>query len=255
MNIIDFHVHPMYDFHLPTHGVTIDTTRFREDLEQNGITRCCGSVIYSAMNNQPLEAYEQLISKLNDQALLCREKMEGFYIPGIHVHPAFVDLSCRELKRCHEQGVKLIGELVPYMMKWPEYTCDGFIEIMEYARELDMVVNMHPTTPADMFAFCEAVPKLKIVWAHLSGYNAFEEHLKMLKRYENVYFDISAHGLDRDAILRYTIDQVGYERLLFGTDYPGIGPAADIAGVMYEQLTTCEREAIFYKNAERLLAL
>ena len=44
-----------------------------------------------------------------------------------------------------------------------------------------------------------------------------------------------------------------YDRLLFGTDYPGIGPASDIAAVMFEPLSDCEREAIFYKNASRLL--
>ena len=255
MKIIDFHVHPMYDFHLSTHGVAIATERFREDLEQNGISMACGSVIYTSMKNQPLETYEQSIQKLNDQALRCREEMGGFYIPGIHVHPAFVETSCRELKRCHQEGVKLVGELVHYMMGWSKYACANFIEIMEYARDLDMVVNMHPSTPQDMFALCEAVPGLKIVWAHLSGHNALEEHLEMMRRYENVHFDISAHGMDKDGSLRYTIDRVGYERLLFGTDYPGVGPAADIAGVLFEQLTDDELEAIFYKNAERLLEL
>lgn len=253
MEIIDFHVHPLYDYHLPTHGVSIDTKRFREDLEKNGISKACGSVMYSSVNNHPLEVYEQLIPKLNDQALLCQEEMGDFYIPGIHVHPAFVDMSCRELKRCHEKGVKLIGELVPNAMSWSEYACSGFIEIMEYARELEMVVNMHPSSPQDMFALCEVVPGLKIVWAHLGGYGNFKTCIEMMQQYENVSFDISAHGMDKDGSLRCCIDSVGCERILFGTDYPGIGPAADIAGVMYEQLTQDEKEAIFNKNAKRLL--
>lgn len=49
--------------------------------------------------------------------------------------------------------------------------------------------------------------------------------------------------------------EVGSDRLLFGTDYPGVGPAADIAAVLFEPLTHREREAIFFRNAERLLGI
>ena len=77
----------------------------------------------------------------------------------------------------------------------------------------------------------------------------------MLKKYENVCFDISAYGMYKDGSLRYTIDRVGAERLLFGTDYPGVGPATDIAGVLYEKLTEDEQEAIFCNNAKRLLSI
>ena len=255
MNVIDFHAHPLYDFHLPTHGVDIDLIRFRDDLLANGITRACGSVIYRAMNNRPLEEYEEIIPRLNDQALAAREVLGDFYIPGIHVHPDFVELSCKELARCHEKGVRLVGELVPYMMRWKDYACKGFLEIMEYARDLNMAVSMHPSTPADMLAFSQAMPGLTIVWAHFSGYGQYGRHMDLLRRFENVHFDISAHGTDFDCTLRSAIDQVGCDRLLFGTDYPGIGPAYDLAAVLFEPLTDSEREAILFKNAQRLLHL
>ena len=255
MSIIDFHAHPMYDFHLSTHGVDIDLPRFRDDLLANGITQVCGSVIYQSIQNRPLEEYEEIIPRLNDQALACRAFFGDFYIPGIHIHPAFVELSCHELERCHAQGVRLIGELVPYMMQWKEYACRGFLEIMEYARDLNMVVSMHPSTPQDMLAFSQAMPGLTIVWAHFSGYGQYANHMELLRRFENVHFDLSAHGADFDCTLRSAIDQVGCDRLLFGTDYPGIDPAYDIAAVHFEPLTSAEQDAIFFKNAQRLLNL
>ncbi len=253
--VIDFHTHPMYDFHLPTHGVEIDLERFKNDLLANGITHACGSVIYRAMNDCPLEEYEQIIPMLNDQALKCREKLGDFYIPGIHVHPAFGELSCREIERCHKKGVRLIGELVPYMMRWSEYACKGFFEIMEYAAELGMVVNMHPSKPRDMLAFSEAMPKLTIVWAHFSAYGHYGDHMELLRRFENVHFDISAHGCDFDGTLRRAVDEVGCGRLLFGTDYPGINPASDVAAVRFEPLSVREREAILCGNARRVLEM
>ena len=76
-----------------------------------------------------------------------------------------------------------------------------------------------------------------------------------MRKYDNVYFDYSAHGSDFDGILRKTIDSVGCDRILFGTDYPGVNPASDIAAVLYEDLTFREYECIFHKNAEQLLKL
>ena len=254
-NIIDFHTHPLYDFHKDTHGVEIDNNRFKNDLLENGISCACGSVIYKATSNRPVTEYETLIPLLNDQALCIQKELVEFYVPGIHVHPAFPKLSCNEIERCYVKGVRLIGELVPYMMGWNRCADQSFIEIMEYAQELDMVVNIHPTSIPDMYEFSKALPKLKIVWAHLSGYGGFKEHLDIMKKYENVFFDISAHGTDCDGTLRYAIDKVGKDRLLYGSDYPGVGPISNKAAVLYENLSSSELEAIFYNNAKNLLSI
>ena len=56
--IIDFHAHPRYDFHLENHGVDITDDLFRRDLEANGITVACGSVISASMQGKELSAYE-----------------------------------------------------------------------------------------------------------------------------------------------------------------------------------------------------
>lgn len=255
MRIIDFHCHPAYDFHFPTHGVSIDAERFREDLLANGITKCCGSVIERAMNHCPVEDYRQILPQLNDRAINYQQIFGDFYTAGIHVHPAFVDLSCREIERAHEAGVRLIGELVPYMMGWSECSTPAFLEIMDCARAYDMTVNIHPTSIKDMYELSCALPDLKLVWAHLSAYGGLEDHIEMMRRNKNLCFDISAHGTDQVGTLRRTIDQVGCERLLFGTDYPGIGPASDLAAIMLEPLTDSEREAILWHNAARLLGI
>ena len=41
----------------------------------------------------------------------------------------------------------------------------------------------------------------------------------------------------------------------FGTDYPGVNPASDIAAVLHEDLTEEELECVFYRSAERLLKI
>ena len=253
--ILDFHVHPRYDFHLANHGVEITDELFRDDLLSCGITAVCGSVIHASMLGKNLSEYESVMTIANRTALACRRIWGDFYHPGIHVHPAFVKTSCEELAFAKANGITLIGELVPYMMGWSRYSSPEMLEILSYAEELDMVVSMHPSTPDDMESLAAALPHLRLVYAHLGGYGQYDSHLALLQKYDNVCFDYSAHGSDFDGILRKTIDRVGCDRILFGTDYPGVNPASDIAAVLYEDLTFREYECIFHKNAEQLLKL
>ncbi len=251
--VIDFHAHPGYDFHRFEHGVDITPALFREDLVKNGISRACGSVIYTSVTRTPLEEQGEVMRELNRRALAVRGELGGFYIPGIHVHPAFARASCEEIERYVAQGVRLIGELVPYMTGWKAYACPEMIEIARFAAERDMVMSIHPSTQEDMSRLAAEVRDLKLVVAHLGGYGQFEANMEMMRRYDKVCFDYSAHGADRDGTLRRTIDRVGRERVLFGTDYPGIGPAADLAAVLHEDLTDGALAAVMSGNAKRLL--
>ena len=253
--IIDFHAHPRYDFHYIHHGVEITDDRFRDDLQNAGVSAVCGSVIWEAMQNTESSSFGDIIVQANRTALQCREKWGSFYCPGIHIHPGFVQTSCEEITWAKANGIGLIGELVPYMMGWQRYSSPETVEILTYAAELDMTVSMHPTFPEDMEKLAAALPHLKLVYAHLSGYGQYEEHIALMKKYDNVYFDYSAHGSDHDGLLRKTIDLVGRDRILFGTDYPGINPASDIAAVLHEDLTEEELECVFYRSAERLLKI
>ena len=99
----------------------------------------------------------------------------------------------------------------------------------------------------------KALPELKIVVAHLDGYGLYDWSIEMMKNYDNVYFDISAHGTDRPGMLRDAVNKVGSERILYGSDYPGYSEAPFIDSVLNAGLTEAETDNIFYKNAEVLL--
>ena len=250
MEIIDFHIHPYYEY---------DPVPSMDDillgLKKSGVSLALGSVIYKDMKRRPSEEYGDIIPPLNDRAYALASLGGAMIYPGIHVHPAHVEMSCRELERAKEKGYLLVGELLYYMMSYEKYATAGLIEILRYAGELGMVVSMHPTDPEDMEALSRELPDTTLVWAHLSAYGAFSEHIEMMKKYENVYFDISAHGCDREGIIREAVDAVGADRILFGTDYPGEAHEKYIEGVMRECRTDSEREKIFSLNAKRLLKL
>jgi len=252
MEIIDFHCHPGYDFHLGNHGVAIDPRRFRHDLMANGITKCCGSIIDRAMCGRPVSEYEQLIPVLNNRALAMRELWGDFYVPGIHVHPAFVELSCHEIERCHAKGVRLIGELVPYMMQYNALAVPEADAIWEAAARRNMVVSIHPTTYPDIIAFANRHKTLKIVAAHISAKD-FDTQVDVMKQCENVWFDVSGHADDRENFVRDAIDAVGKDRILYGSDFPGYLGDRFIRAVERDCRTEDELEAILWNNGYDLL--
>ena len=256
MKIFDFHLHPGYDFHNDKLGYEITPEIFVEGLRKSGINFCAGSVLHKADTKRPVEEYEQIVPRLNREAYSFYERYSDIYTPGIHIHPDFVDLSCREIEYYADRGVKLIGEIVPYMMSWNGYSAPRLIEILKFAGERGMVFNFHPNNDLnDMEGLFRALPDLKIVVAHLDGYGLYDWSIEMMKKYDNLYFDISAHGIDRPGMLRDAINKVGFERILYGSDYPGYSEAPFIDAVKNSGLNDTEMEHIFYKNAERLLGI
>ena len=249
--IIDAHMHPFlckeevvnnYPFDVPPADIGADLARC-------GIDRFAGSVIC-----RPVEDFDA-VRRANRDAMTLREMYGGRYIPGIHIHPDYVRESCEELERYAKEGVRLVGELVPYMMGWTRYTCPGAMEIFSLAQELGMTVSVHPSVPEDLDALCAAFPRMNVIVAHPGEYNDYMRNLERLERYPNAYLDICGTGLFRYQMLRYGVNRVGAERFLFGTDYPVCDPAMQVAAVEYERLTDAQRELIFSGNFKRLLAL
>ena len=117
----------------------------------------------------------------------------------------------------------------------------------------------------------DACPELKVCLCHGGGYTCYgigrmdrgwqvrrearanisQPPSKYLNRF---YYDCLTHS---EAALRYLIDSVGIDRVVFGTDWPfdmaTDWPVSWILGL--ESLTMEEKEAILHRNLEKLLNL
>ena len=248
--IIDFHTHPFLDENDSICIYKRTTKTLPDDLSLIGIDRFCGSVITyrsSGIGNTRIS---------NDTALALRKKYGNKYIPGFMVHPNFPEESIEELKKAKANGIRLIGELVHYPMGWTGHDRRELIEILRVASDRKMTLSFHPSrNTAAMETLISSLPDMNIVIAHLDGYGLYDWSVEMMKKYRNVYFDISAHGAERVGMLSDTVNAVGAERILYGTDFPGYSSEKFINYVLSERISDSDREAIFYKHAERLLRL
>lgn len=261
--IIDFHTHPFITpdcnicrYKYFSDKITAEDTK--RDLMSLGISKICGAVI-SPYNKETFCFAD--VKKANDIALELKNLYGDFYVPGFHVHPKFIRESCEEIERMHGLGVRLIGELVPYFHMWRDLSLDygsrELSEILDVAEQYGMIVNLHTMDEEGLDKMVREHPKLTIVAAHPGEAQIYARHLERMKLSENYYLDLSGSGGPlRFASTRNAIDQVGVERLLFGSDYPTCQAGIMIGGILFDYtLTDTEKEYIFSKNAKRLLNL
>ena len=131
--------------------------------------------------------------------------------------------------------------------------------IMEKMIEYDKPVLFHTfvkavgqlryeTTSYHIGNIAERYPEAKIIMAHLGGepYHG----IRNVAKYKNVWIDHSGTLVGSND-LQHTIDLVGVDRVLFGSDMP-ITYAGAYGQVLEAKLTEEEREKIFWKNTAEL---
>lgn len=265
-SVIDFHTHP---FLYPADNIcrykdhcAMTAQGILQDLRAAGISIFCGSVIRkredvaAARGVKPGDlSWWDVVHACNEELLALREVLGPAYIPGMMVHPDYVPQSLAEMEDLHGQGVRLVGELVPYSHGWEDYACPGFSKILDAAQDLGMVVSIHSMGDDAMDAMAAAHPGCKIVFAHPGEAPAVARHMERLSKSGNFYLDLSGTGLFRHGVLRALIDEVGVEKILFGTDYPVCNPYMYVGGVGLDPLLSREEKAaVFSGNVRRLFA-
>ena len=251
--IIDFHTHPFIEeidnINRYTANAPMSTESFAKDLTECGISRFAGSVICRRPD------YLTAMLDANTHALKLRDIYGGRYIPGIMVDANHVEESKAAIDTARKEGIRLIGELIPTGMGW-NFTDEGFREILDYARSGEFVISMHSNEDVEnMEMVAKDFPELSFVFAHPGEQKRLTKHISAMKQHKNIYLDLSGTGLFRYGMLKHLVDEVGADRILFGTDHPVCNPAMYVAGVMLEKLTDNEKALIFAQNAKRLLGI
>lgn len=225
---VDYHCHiSMTEYSDPAHPTVVSVSRdeFLADLQEAGIDK---AVVLSDRRTSP----EQVSAFVRGDP----DHFIGFGYVNPTQHGADEEVL-RQREELGLHGLKL-------------YPCsDGYapddshaFKVYEAASSIGMPVMFHHagmpnpydylkhTDPAQIDVVAECFPDLRIVLAHL-GYPRVEETLYVARKHRNVWCDISwpygdvnhpsfQYLLWRDLLVALNLGVI--DKLVFGTDYPGV---------------------------------
>jgi predicted TIM-barrel fold metal-dependent hydrolase len=200
------------------------------------------------------------IRRMNDRAMrLAREHADFVtsfcYLNPAH-DPAFV---AEEIDRCIAAG-PCRGVKLWVAVRASDPRCDG---ILERTAELGVPVLQHAwdktvgqlpgeSTPADVAELARRHRSATIVMGHLTGCGA--AGVLAVADCPNVLVETSG-GQSEAGLVRYAIEHLGIERVMFGSDWPVRQFTVARARVEAAGLSEADRALVLGGNAARLLRL
>lgn len=143
-------------------------------------------------------------------------------------------------------GIKLHPHNHKYC--WDEFGDDLF----SFAAQHRAIVQSHATVDdADrILPYADKYPDVTFIMAHLGG----EAHVRAIAgaKHGNVYVDTSGINSSKNAVVEYAVEQVGSERILFGTDSYAAG--FQRGRIDYALISDEDKANILRNNALRLFA-
>ena len=209
----------------------------------------------------------------NDAVLEAGARNSARILPFATVWPLDPDAAYHEAERCAAAGARGLGELRPGVAGGPLYTLAGPAgdALASAARDFDLVLAFHvgePVghpyagkegfAPAEVLAFAERHPGLRLIAAHWGGGLPFYALMPEVREaLATTWFDTAATSLlYRDDIFALGTALAGAEHVLFGSDYPLLSQRHQRRLVESAPgLTPEARAALLGGNAVRLFRL
>ena len=205
-----------------------------------------------------------LCKRENDYLLEASESHREL-IPFVTFPPG--DGGFKELERSRRYGARGAGELAPGT--YGEGPLDeGLLkETFSVIRQLGLLALVHVNEPVghpypgkgriglkDVERIVHAAQGVPFILAHLGGGFLFFELMPEIRDLcKGVYYDTAALPFLYSPRVWKVSMEIIPKKLLFGTDYPLLGPSRYLEGMKEAGLSEGEREAILYRNALRLL--
>ena len=134
-------------------------------------------------------------------------------------------------------------------------------EIFAFADHHRAIVLTHSGDPGnfpeDFIPFTDRHARVRLILAHLGNSNdgVASRQISAVKRSQagNVYIDTSSVRSICSGLIEWAVEEIGSDRLLFGTDTPLYSTACQKVRIETAEISHAAKQAILYKNASRLL--
>jgi len=208
------------------------------------------------------------------------ERLIGFGSVNLSKSRDYVLAKIDEVHRLGLRGFKLL----PYSQFFNPAENDRVPLLFEYCRQEGAVVLSHTGCGAGPFELLELsgnnhpnlwepivqrYPEVPLILAHFGAYSSqvpgiwLYEALQLGKKYKNVYADLAAVDwlLDREIVVKEIRKTIGFDRVLFASDYPmplaaGISLTSVVKHLQANKfMTPKEKCKVLWRNAARLFRL
>lgn len=275
-----------------THGVILATDTDPEDVERPEINDMLRTAYHKSTQSRimPYENLkkhikENLCSKTNvgnqdvaDWVSDYPDKLIGFGSVNLSKGRSYVG---KKMERLLELGMKGINLLPHFQFFNPsqnknmdlllEFCSDNRFIILSHSgcghgpfEILELCRNAHPSL---WEPWLQKYPDVFLVMAHFGGYTTripgiwLYEAMQLGKKYKNVYADLSSVGwiLNRECVVHEIRKTIGFDRVLFASDYPKpLLSTMTLAGMVSSiktnlHLTPKEKRKVLGENAAKLL--
>lgn len=193
----------------------------------------------------------------NEEVLKVWEQYPDKFLPLVYVNPLEGEEECRR-KIAYYVGENGFKGIKMNPLRHAFVADDLAVDpVMEEAADRGIPVFIHSghppySLPWSIALLAERHPDVKTVMIHMGhGHGVYiDAALKMAKRYPNLYLEMS--GMPMGVKIRQAYEEVGEERIMFGTDFPFHHPLVEIQKVLTCGLTEEAMEKVFYSNVLKL---
>ena len=253
---VDIHVHLGDALGEPTPEVLSTAIRLARHY---GIGR---QVLLGTMTafNQTHDPSPELIRLANDHTRAVVARHPDVFVGFCYLNPAHPPAFTKaEIERCVARGgmrgIKLWiaveavdSRLDPIMARAQEMG----VPVLHHAWYKQTKFEYNESTPAQVANLARRFPGVTIVMAHLSG--AGPRGVLDIADTANVLVDTSGGQPEAD-LVEYAVQQLGADRVVYGSDYPNRDYGAQVGRVLGARITDEDKELVLYGNAARILHL
>jgi predicted TIM-barrel fold metal-dependent hydrolase len=249
--IIDIHAHSD-----PLLGVG-SVALIREQCWRNGV----GLVLLSSLGHWSHAANKKEIREANDEASACAIQSDGLIRWLAYLNPQNDNWLC-EMDRGLRNGA--IGIKLWISLRDKDGGLTNTMAVIQAAAEKKIPVLIHTfyrtnhnlpgeITLDEVGMLARCFPHATLIAAHAGGH--WRLCLNLLRRFpRNAFVDISGCIPDQ-GMLEATVSAIGARQILFGSDILGRSQASQLSKVLLADIKPHEKEAILWKNAQRIFHL
>lgn len=174
------------------------------------------------------------------------------------VDPHYPDQIKRELELRYRQANIKNLKVHPFHQNYP-LTGPNYMPAWEFALQHKSVVLCHSTvghpmcTPGMFDKLAEKYPEIPFIIGHAGNdRDGYKEAIEVARKRKNIYLDTSGWCMTSLGVLEYVVNEIGAERILFGTDFVLIGVPFALGAIAYAKISDEDKRKIMGLNAVKL---